>query len=444
MLQVNFNLRDNNAVNKTAIVLKVNFDGRTYKSSTRLSIDPRAWSSNKQKAKEQFEFPESRAINNRLAELENRARKIIDEFEQDGNQFSNELFTEKLFSSEKPLKPQKQKTFWDWYEEFLSMKIKSGVGHDVIKDYNNSLRKHLLQFEAWFLTPLTIDGFRNRPGSAGVAFMEYLTFYASPVIRNKKQDLSQFLSEHKPNKRKVNPKSKNDHDASSGLALNTVGKQIKNLKVFLNWCISNEIVAPFNLKHLETVREDVDQEYLSEEELTRIEQLEIDNPKLDRIRDLFLFGCETGLRFGDFTNLRREHFGEDQLHKLTSKSKKMVQIPYSARAKLILQKYDYELPSYKKPDAFNEGVREVCKRAGLVEKRPDGITRRDRTIEAWKPKWELISSHTCRRTFCTLKYLRGMAAQDIMIFSGHKTEKEFMKYLKIDRSQAVKRLKDYF
>jgi hypothetical protein len=171
MLQVNFNLRDKKAATKTAIVMKVNFGGRTYKSSTRLSINPKAWNSTKQAAKEQIEFPESRTINNRLAELEASARKIIDEISTQGKPLGNELFTEKLFGEFKPTTPKEQKTFWDWFDEFLDMKLKSGVRKDVIKDYNSSLRKHLLQFEIWFQSPLSIESFRNRPGSAGTAFI---------------------------------------------------------------------------------------------------------------------------------------------------------------------------------------------------------------------------------------------------------------------------------
>jgi integrase len=407
MLQVNFNLRDKKAATKTAIVMKVNFGGRTYKSSTRLSINPKAWNSKKQAAKEQIEFPESRVINNRLAELEASARKIIEEISTQGKSVGNELFTEKLFGEFKPTIPEEQRTFWDWFEEFLDMKLKSGVRKDVIKDYNSSLRKHLLQFEIWFQSPLSIESFRNRPGSAGTAFIEYLTYYASPVIRSKSQPLDQFLAERKPPKRKINPNINEEGDASKGLALNTVGKLTKNIKVFLNWCFNTEIVPPFSLKHLETAREDIDRVYLTEEELLRIENLTLENLKLDSIRDLLLFGCETGLRYGDLSNLKREHFEEDRLYKITSKSKTPVQIPLSARAKKILLKYDYELPSYKKPATFNKGIREICKIVGLVDRVAIRVTRKDRTIEEWKPKWEFISSHVCRRTFCTLKYLKG-------------------------------------
>lgn len=444
MLQINFTLRDPDALESTSIVLRCTRKSQQYKISTGLNVNPKYWNKTNQKAKEVFDFPNAASINSRLAELSNRANTIIERAEKDGLSLSNDHFRDQLFEIERPLLKEKPKTFWEWYEFFLDFKIRSGVSHDVVKDYNNSLRKHLLQFEIWNKSPLTIEGFRNRPGSTASAFVEYLKFYASPVIRSKTQELGLFLKEQKAERRKANPKTKSDEEAASGLALNTVGKQVKNLKVFLNWCFSTEIVPPFSLKHLETAREEVDREYLKEEELERIEQLVITNPKLDSIRDLFLFGCETGLRFGDFSSMRRENFTENQLYKMTSKSKKPVQIPFSARAKAILKKYDYNLPTFNKLDPFNNGVREICKMAEINKLCSDGVTRKDRNIESWKPKWELISSHTCRRTFCTLKFLKGMAAQDIMVFSGHKTEKQFMRYLKLEQDLAMERLGRFF
>ncbi|MBL0316122.1 MAG: tyrosine-type recombinase/integrase [Flavobacteriales bacterium] len=444
MLKINFSLRDPEALESTSIVLRCTRKNQQYKISTGLNVNPKYWNKTNQKAKEVFDFPNAAALNSRLAELSNRANTIIERAEKDGLSLGNDHFRDQLFEIERPLLKEKPKTFWEWYEVFLDFKIRSGVSHDVIKDYNNALRKHLLQFEIWNKSPLTIDGFRNRPGSDASAFIEYLKFYASPAIRPKTQELNDFLKENKSAKRKANPKTKSDEEASTGLALNTVGKQIKNLKVFLNWCFNSEVITPFNLKHLVTVREEVDREYLTEEELQRIANLTIESPQLDRIRDLFLFGCETGFRFGDFTSLRREHFMDGHVCKKTSKSKQVVRIPCSASVNAILEKYSYELPVFKQLDTFNAGVREICKIAGIDQLRPDGITRKDRSLEIWLPKWQLISSHTCRRTFCTLKFLKGMSVQYIMQFSGHRTEKQFMRYLKIEQELAAERLKEYF
>lgn len=59
-------------------------------------------------------------------------------------------------------------------------------------------------------------------------------------------------------------------------------------------------------------------------------------------------------------------------------------------------------------------------------------------------KWELVSSHTCRRTFCTLKFLSGMPPMAIMKFSGHSSEKNFLKYLKLDAELNADKFKEFF
>ena len=64
--------------------------------------------------------------------------------------------------------------------------------------------------------------------------------------------------------------------------------------------------------------------------------------------------------------------------------------------------------------------------------------------EITKAKWEMVSSHTCRRTFCTLKFLKGMPAMAIMKFSGHKSERSFMKYLKLEAEVTAKKYREYF
>lgn len=56
------------------------------------------------------------------------------------------------------------------------------------------------------------------------------------------------------------------------------------------------------------------------------------------------------------------------------------------------------------------------------------------------PKYELIKTHTARRTGCTNMYLAGIPVIDIMKISGHKTEKEFMKYIKVSKLETAQNL----
>jgi integrase len=59
-------------------------------------------------------------------------------------------------------------------------------------------------------------------------------------------------------------------------------------------------------------------------------------------------------------------------------------------------------------------------------------------------KWEMVTSHTARRSFCTNKFLAEMPVQAIMQFSGHKSERTFMRYLKIDSEMAADKYSGFF
>lgn len=98
-----------------------------------------------------------------------------------------------------------------------------------------------------------------------------------------------------------------------GLATNTVGKQFKNLKVFLNWAFSNEYTPKFDIKHIVTKTEEVDSIYLKQEEVDAIFNLDDLTDKESLIRDLFIIGIETGLRFSDFTRIKPQYIVDDKL-----------------------------------------------------------------------------------------------------------------------------------
>jgi hypothetical protein len=67
-----------------------------------------------------------------------------------------------------------------------------------------------------------------------------------------------------------------------------------------------------------------------------------------------------------------------------------------------------------------------------------------KTIMVNKFRYEEVYSHTCRRTYCTLKFLKGMPAQAVMKFSGHQTERNFLKYLKLDAELTATKYKGFF
>ena len=152
---------------------------------------------------------------------------------------------------------------------------------------------------------------------------------------------------------------------------------------------------------------------------------------MEEIRDVFITGCFTGLRYSDLSTLSPEHIDLDNenINLKQRKVHKAVVIPMIDYVPEILKKY-------------NERVKELGRKIKLSQKievvRRKGKEREKRIYE----KWEMISSHTCRRSFCTNMYLSGFPAAELMRISGHKSPSAFMRYIKVDNQQAAKRLKE--
>jgi integrase len=106
-----------------------------------------------------------------------------------------------------------------------------------------------------------------------------------------------------------------------------------------------------------------------------------------------------------------------------------------------LEKYDYNLPSEISNQRFNEYIKEACRLAGIT-----GIETMTRTVGGELvtdkfEKWEHVSSHTGRRSFCTNMYKRGLPTLMIMSISGHRTEKSFLKYIKVKQNEHAEMMK---
>ena len=220
-----------------------------------------------------------------------------------------------------------------------------------------------------------------------------------------------------------------------GFKLNTVGKHIKNVKAVINWLplserMECEFVAPRKCKKLS---EEVDNVYLSTEELHAIETVELDHAYHDKVRDQFILLAWTGCRYSDLDKLadpksiERGYFELEQM-----KTGTKVCIPIFEPVKRIFQKYNGELPPVISNQKFNSFLKEICQKAGITEDTSITHTIAGRRIKEYFPKYELVSAHTARRSFATNMFESGAPALVIMQITGHKTEKAFLSYIKTD------------
>tara|TARA_R110000764_G_scaffold218944_2_gene306555 strand:- start:840 stop:1589 length:750 start_codon:yes stop_codon:yes gene_type:complete len=228
-----------------------------------------------------------------------------------------------------------------------------------------------------------------------------------------------------------------------GFSLNTIGKYTRTLKTLLGAAAKPKYgVNKYNY-YLEYPVLEVESHNiaLNKSEIDAMYKLDLaDKPYLDRVRDMFVIGCKTGLRFSDIYAIQKHHIEDDIIRLTTYKGTVKVIIPILRQTRSILSKYDYQLPKSISNQKFNDYIKEVGKLAGLDNIERTSINRATGEDVEFKPKYELISTHTARRSFCTNMYNDKIPVLAICAMTGHKTETEFLKYLKVDKSDHALRV----
>ncbi len=229
------------------------------------------------------------------------------------------------------------------------------------------------------------------------------------------------------------------------LKMNGFGKIIKLLKTILNDATEqgyndNKI---YKSKNFKVVKENVDNIYLNEEELDNLISLDLNNdPKLEKVRDLFYVGCYTGLRFSDLGEVNYSNIKGNMLHIKTQKTGASVIIPILKELKVIIDKYNADLPKPYTNQVMNRYLKELGQLAGLDDSFNTYNSKGTGRVKSTFKKWELISTHTARRSFATNMYIRGIDPISIMMITGHSSEKVFMGYIKISGEENAQRFLD--
>jgi integrase len=221
---------------------------------------------------------------------------------------------------------------------------------------------------------------------------------------------------------------------------NTIGKYFAALKTFMNWSNERGYHSSLNFQKFKVCNEPGDIIYLTHDELMSILNCDLTNhPVLNKVRDVFCFGCFTGQRYSDIAKLKREDIRGGVWFLKTKKTRDSLEIPLNDFAIEILNKYkDFSSPL---PIIANQKMNYYLKDLGKLLDIND-ITTKTRysgkeVVEEIKPKYEFISTHTARRTFVTLSLEKGMRPETVMSITGHKDYKTMQRYLKITSKVKV-------
>jgi integrase len=231
---------------------------------------------------------------------------------------------------------------------------------------------------------------------------------------------------------------------------NTIGRHIKTLKVIMRNARdeglhhNNEI----DRKKFRSIKVPVQNIYLSETELGKLYELDLsDKTEWDLARDVFLIGCYTAQRFSDYSRIRKENLrelndGTKVIDLIQKKTGEQVLIPIRPELMKLLEKYDFNLPKTFE-QKVNKRIKDVGEKAKIVEPVVQEVIRGGLKVTSEIPKNKLIKTHTARRTGCTNMYLAGIPIIGIMKISGHKSEREFLSYIKISKEETAITLQNH-
>ncbi len=221
----------------------------------------------------------------------------------------------------------------------------------------------------------------------------------------------------------------------------TIGKQLSFLKWFLRWAFKksvhqNNAYDSYKPKLKSTQKKII---FLTWDELNRLREFKIPSNKqaLERVCDVFLFQCFTGLRYSDVFNLRRSDIKGDHIEVTTVKTSDSLIIELNKHSKEIIEKYkdvafeDGKVLPVITNQKMNDYLKELAELAGIDEPVRQTYYRGNERIDEVTPKYALLGTHAGRRTFICNALALGIPPQVVIKWTGHSDYKAMRPYIDI-------------
>lgn len=220
---------------------------------------------------------------------------------------------------------------------------------------------------------------------------------------------------------------------------NTLARNIGLFKTFMFWALKNNYTYNDAFISFKKPRRVVTkEEALTLEQVEELFNFECDSKSMEKVKDIFVFQCLTGLRYGELKKINKRVISNNCiiLKEEKDSNKEEREIPLFEISNYILKKYDYKLPllSNQKQNEYIKNVLQDAEFNYEVEyTRIKGVEQT--TIV--KPFYKRVSTHTARRTFVTIMRNKGIADKTIMSITGHKDQKTFNMYHKVDNNARL-------
>ncbi len=366
-------------------------------------ISPNYWSIKKGVIKDTSEFQDKINFQNKLDKLKLKVFESLNADKGNGTEINKEWLKTVIEKYKNPALEEKSEylsqLLTDYKNEMkvkINLKTKKPISDATIRNFNTTFSR-LEKFEKYKKKRYLISDID-------------LTFHAE-FIKYEKNVLT--------------------------LAQNSISKDIKQIKTVCTdakdkgYTINEQVLSKkFNAPTEPTLFVTI-----TEDEIKRIKLFKgADYYK--NTRDWLIIGCWTGCRVGDLMQLTNNNIlttpkGQRFIRYTQSKTNKQVDIPIHSDIQEILDR----LGNFPRPisdQRFNEWIKDVCKHEDVkindlvhgTRQNPDTHLKEVGTFE----KWQLIRSHTCRRSFATNHYNK-LPNKLIMAVTGHTTERMLLNYI---------------
>ncbi len=391
--------------NQSMLMLRYSHRKRTTYFTTHKNIDEKYWDAKNQQVKRSF--PGSDRFNIYIKTIKKKVEDIVNKILIDGGDPSI-VIVKQQYSELKQQQNKKTKyTFFEYVEVYIK-EAKKHRKQGTIKKYITT-ENNLHKYEKYARVQLD---WHNIDMNFYYDFLEYYT---------------QVL----------------------GHTNNGFGGLIKVIKGIMNDALEKGYTSynGHKNKNFKAIKEEVNNIYLDEKELKRIIDLDLCYSKqLEKVRDLFIVGCYTGLRFSDFSQIKKENISGNVIKVKTLKTDQWVTIPIMQQVLDVMNKYSdspNSLPKSCNNQTMNKHLKEIVRRAGIDQDIIKIRNKGKQRVEQIFKKYQLVSTHTARRSFATNMIKKSMPTRMVMAITGHRTEAAFNSYIKISKEENAQLMLKY-
>lgn len=399
MAKVNFYLDKPGGKSETQIYLFFSYSGKRLRIYTGQKVEPKKWDKRKQRAKG-INNPFHVELNLLLDDLENTIKANYIKLIRSGTALTKNKLVQPIRNIINKEKKGKQFNLLNYMDHLFEKMKNEKKSANSIKGFK-SRSKFIKAFA------------KNRPHDFDDIDIKFVLDFKDLLIEK-------------------------------NFSNNYANKLISTLKAVLNRAIDERLTTnrDWKTKRFMIPKESVHNIYFNVDQLTDLFYFDFEDEHIAQTRDSFLIDCFTGLRFSDGVELHRDKLIERDGNYLfsvnTKKTNERVYIPLHPIVKNIMDKYDGGLPPVVTEQTMNKNLKIMGQIAEFNEPVYKTITKGGKRIETKYFMWELITTHTGRRSLATNLHLADIPAKSAMLVTGHKTVKQYMEYIKITSEQNAK------